>query len=156
MSQLNYERDLSVGFEGALADSHNIDSASGCIQTGEAAKANMAFGRAVMRGSSDRQVAALTAGAKVFGFLKHKHVEEGEIVDGENVTILRKGSMYVVVLDDVTTASDVFVEVATGRVSGVSGAGKIHMKGCEFETAALAGELAVLDINLPSEQEVIA
>jgi|LULL01.1.fsa_nt_gb hypothetical protein len=153
MSQLNYNVNMDVAFEGMLADSGKIDALSKITEG-----ASLEFGLGCALGTSDNQVAPLAAIADKFaGVVIHRHREEGELGDKVSVSVLRKGRIYVKVETDVQKGDAAFVravavdpERAGAFRNSADGTDTIDLTGkAEFVTSALAGELAVLDINLP-------
>ncbi len=153
MSQLNYNVNMDVAFEGMLADSGKIDALSKITEG-----ASLEFGLGCALGTSDNQVAPLAAIADKFaGVVIHRHREEGELGDKVSVSVLRKGRIYVKVEEAVVKGDPAFVRaVAAGAEragafrKSADGTDTIDLTGkAEFVTSADAGELAVLDINLP-------
>ena len=153
MSQLNYNVNMDVAFEGMLADSVKIAALSKITEG-----ADLEFGLGCKKGTSDNQIVPLAANTDKFeGVIIHRHREEGELGDKVSVSLLRKGRIYVLVEQDVVAGEAAFVRaVAAGAERAgafrkdADGGDAIDLTGkAEFVTSALAGELAVLDINLP-------
>jgi len=148
--QTDYKRYFGVGVEGAIADGGFIDAVSGTVESGQELLAGMAFGRVVIRGSKERLVAASTAGSKALGVLKHKHTEEGVIGEFEAVSVVRKGRVLVKVTEDVVAGDAVAYDQASGEFAKTVAGDVVALAGCEYMTGALAGELAVVTLNMPS------
>lgn len=140
---------MDKGFKGAIADSRHVDADSKVIETASAVE--LEFGSPVKAGSSDELCQHLSAdGDKVHGLLKHKHVEDGIIVDKEVVSIIRKGRLYVEVGEAVAVGDKAYYNRATKKYTKTSGAGSNEIVSGEYKSTALAdGDIAVLDINLP-------
>lgn len=150
MSQTTYNANFAKAFEGLLADVNNMDTLS---KVGEGA---IGFGLGVVQGTLDEQAKAPTViTQKVLGVSIHKHIENGDTLDKRAFGVLRKGRIWVKVEEDVVAGDDVFMRAV---ITGVEVAGAFRASAdstdcidlstkCEFRTSALAGELAVLDVN---------
>lgn len=153
MSQLNYNVNMDVAFEGMLADAGDQDSLSKITEG-----AGLEFGLGGTFGTSDNQIAPLAAITdKFMGVIMHHNCEGGVLADKEAVSVLRRGRIYVLVEEAVVKGDAAFVRaVATGPQragafrKSADGVTTIDLTGkAEFVTSAAAGALAVLDINLP-------
>lgn len=151
--QTNYSGQMDAAFEGALADSKSHDALSKLAQD-----AGMKFGIAVKFGSNAQGVQKLTAiTEKVAGILIHEHVENGVLNQGMQVALLRKGRIYVMVEENVSVGDPVFVRAVAAGLE-VAGAFRKSQDGtdcidlsakAQFLSAASAGGLAIVDLNLP-------
>jgi len=153
MSQLNYNVNMDVAFEGMLADAGEFDALSKITEG-----ASLEFGLGGTYGTSDNQVAPLAAITDKFaGVIIHRNVEVGVLGDKVAVSMLRRGRIYVLVEEAVIKGDAAFVRaVATGVQragafrKSADGVTTIDLSGkAEFVTSAAAGGLAILDINLP-------
>jgi len=152
MSQTNYQVNFDKAFEGMLGDANHMDALSRVIEG-----ANVLFGKAVTFGTNDNQCKALSAiSEKVAGIVIHKHIEEGELLEKDAVSLLRKGRIYVKVEEAVSPGDAVFVRAV---VAGAEEAGSFRASAdstdcidisskAEYLTSAEAGEFALVDINL--------
>ena len=152
MSQLNYDAEMEIAFEGMLADSGRHDALSKTIEG-----AGVAFGLGCTYGSEAGTIKALSAITDKFaGCVIHKHVEEGIIGDKDTVAVMRKGRMYVKVEEAVAEGDPVYVRaVAEGAEragafrKSADGTDTIQLSGAEFRSSAAADGLAIIDFNLP-------
>ncbi len=153
MSQLDYNVNMDIAFEGMLADA-NLEHADSGLAEGS----NLEFGLGVKKGTSDNQFAPLAAAADKFeGVLIHRHREEGDLLDKQAVSVLRRGRIYVLVEEAVVKGDAAFVRAVatTGERAGAfrksaDGTDTIDLTGVAvFKTSAEAGELAILEVNLP-------
>ncbi len=165
MAQTTYTDTFALGFEGQLADG-GVDRFS---ETRVNTTVEMSFGRAVVRhASNDNEVEVPSTGNTNFeGVTHHTHaVELGEITGtategipvNKPANILRKGRVLVIVEEAVTPASSVFfrhnapgaLPEALGRFRTDADAGDAtQVTAARFVTSASAGELAILELNLP-------
>lgn len=154
MSQNSYEVNMDIAFEGMLADSLGAKDAHSKSVEG----AGLEFGLGCALGTNDDQVKQLAAITDKFaGVLIHRHKEEGTLSDKESVSVLRKGRIYVKVETAVVQGDAAHVraiapgvEVIGAFRNSADGVNTIDLSGlATFKTSAAAGELAVLDINLP-------
>lgn len=163
--QTTYPAAFALGFEGQLADGGSDRHSETRVNT----TVEMSFGRAVVRhASNDNEVEVPSTGNVNFeGITHHTHaVELGSIVgtategipEDKPANILRKGRIVVLVEEAVTPADSVFfrhnapgaLPEALGRFRTDADAGDATaVASARFVTSAAAGELAVLEINLP-------
>lgn len=64
------------------------------------------------------------------------------------VNIMRKGRVYVPVLEAVTRQTQAYVNYATGQFTAVGGTNAAALNGAVFITSASAGNLAIVEINI--------
>jgi len=124
-----------------------------------AAEGAVPFGRACAKGTvADKQVLIPTTTGDVFrGVAVFTHTVEidrdtglAAHADGDAVSVLRKGKIWVEVTSDVAVDAVAYVDVAgtdLGKFTDVSSSNLAT--GGIFRTAASSGGLAVLEINLP-------
>lgn len=162
--QLTYPLDYALPFEGSLVD--------GSFDTNIVSASNVAaasfFGRACLQvlDFEDRFVQPTTIGGVFLGILVHSHaIEQSQVTAGgaglpvnHPGGILRKGRIWVVVEEDIVTTDDVFYRFdapgalpeAFGRWrSDLDTDGAQQVTQARWLTAASAGGLAKLEINLP-------
>lgn len=128
-----------------------------------AANEAIGWGRAVQYAANKNKADLYdgVAGAKVIGVAIANHYAEyrssdvnnplvGEYVANEAVSVLRRGLIWVEVLEDVVKGDQAVADNATGdfRPSQTVTGGKSAVIG-EFKTSAVAGGLALLEINMP-------
>lgn len=126
-----------------------------------AAAEAIGWGRAVQYNAANKNRADLYDGGKVVGIAIANHYAEyrsanvnndivGEYAANEAVSVLRKGVIWVQVLEDVEKGEDAVADNATGdfRPSDTATVGKSAVIGV-FKTSAVANGLAQLEINLP-------
>jgi len=129
-----------------------------------AANETIGWGRAVQYAAANKNRADLydgASGAKVVGVAIANHFAEyrssnvnnpitGEYVANDAVSVLRKGLIWVEVLEDVVRGDQAVADNATGdfRPSQTATAGKSAVIG-EFKSSASTGGLALLEINMP-------
>lgn len=151
MSQTSYDNQ-AVAFEGMLADNSPRDVKSGLLEG-----STHRFGLAVSQGTSDDQVKSPEAAEDVVGVLFHDHaMEERDLVAGDVKNVLTKGRMHVKVESAVVKGGDVYVRKVAGggeelgafRHDADGGDAEL-LEGAKFDSSAGAGELAILDLNLP-------
>lgn len=141
--QTEYTIDQGKGFEGMLADGKHIDADSAIL---EGAPGALRAGHAVKHGTEDNTFAVRAADTdSIAGVLIYRPLVDGAIEEGRAQTLLRKGRILVKVTTDVVRGEKAHVAAA----GTFSNAGGTTLANSEFRTSALAGELAVLDLNLP-------
>ena len=167
MAQLTYNDFFDLGFEGQLADG----SPDRFIQSKVNAAASMEFGRAVVQGATDKEVALPSAGTgETFaGVTVHTHATErflqgpsgGPFVgipQNQPANVLTKGRVVVVPETAVTPADPVYYRwqgagadpeaLARFRADADSG-DALLVASARWVTSAAAGEKAILELNLP-------
>ena len=173
--QTTYSNFPAVAFAGQLATIEDADIITGF----NADTSDMPFGIAVSYKASptyntDMTLPVTSGGAKVAGILIHSHAHErqyylpdgtlagdlaaGGLVPGAKLDILRRGRVWVTVVQTVAVGDRLFVAWEADSVITYSAAGQIgnadvssNTLDCtrlgEFVTAAPAGGLAMLDVN---------
>ncbi len=149
MSQLSYDNQ-AVAFEGMLADNAPRDVKSGLLEG-----ATHRFGLAVSKGTADGTVKSPAPAEAIAGVLFHQHAQEGDaLVAGDVENVLTKGRMHVKVEDAVVEGGLVYVRTAAGELgafrSDVDAGNAELLPGAKYGSSAGAGELAILDLNLPA------
>ncbi len=116
-------------------------------------------GQPVLLGTDpDTQALAITDGdtvdaATFAGILlleTSRALEEAPVTEGDDLSILRMGVVYLQVTDAVTAGDPVFVGNATaqlGDIEGAAGTGLVELPGCRFLTSAASAGFAVAFIN---------
>lgn len=162
MSQTSYPVDQAIAFAG-LAHGDLARSVSRLNSQGAA----IPFGSAVVEDSSDDAKAKLPAGAvgKLLGAVRHTHavdnqglVSPGGIPDGEMMSVMREGQMFVKVATAVAKGDAVYVqhtlnlgvEPGEWRNDADGGNAELISAGVSYLTSAAAGEFAVIELNLPA------
>lgn len=160
--QLSYG-EMSKGFAGMLADMVNHEVISRACEN-----AKIGFGRFVCLGTSKDSQAKLPAAAgdvaalTTLGVALHDHARESvndSLEAGynqyENMSILKKGHVWVVAEQDVSPTDTVHVRHTTngtltpgGVRKDVDTANAVALSKARFLSTALAGELVLLDIDL--------
>lgn len=127
-------------------------------------QAEVFVGRLVSLGAGDDEVAApaasgdVTATAVGVTARRLSRVSQAGAADpsfpaGESLPVLRKGKIYVEVEDAVTKGGACFVNFQNGNEgqfrSDAAAGDAVALPGAVYRTAAGAGELAVVEINLP-------
>ena len=131
----------------------------------------IAFGRAIVQGTEDDEGKVVDAtGLVVLGVSQHTHAIEpsqvpnaGDAVPANHpFNVLQQGRIWVVVESAVTAGGDVYVRFqnagadpeSNGRFRGDDdgASGDVYQltSGFRWFTSAAAGELAVLEVNLPA------
>lgn len=161
--QTSYAQSMTAAFAGMLAD----NGANDCIaMTNDEASAEIAFGRAVMFGSTTNANSAklpTSENAVIAGIVVHSHsyaqtTELGTtgVKVGGVLNVLRKGRIWVTVEDAVVPGDRLWVRGVAGGdpefLGGVLPADdSTDTVDCtgqgQFLTAAAAGALAVLEVD---------
>lgn len=167
--QTSYSRYMDRAFAGMLADSGLNDVLS---YFNAEASASLPFGIAVAKHAAADDAAGLLAdgatAAAVIGITVHHHVTEQQLLQGVTpedagippkspMPVLKRGRINVKVEEAVTPASPVYVRHTAGvgeqkgafRASADGGDAVQLTTGFRFLTSAGAGEMAVLEVNLP-------
>lgn len=157
MSQTSYPTKMGIALEGQIADMqpHSI--------AGYAAEVEVGFGIGVTQGTKDTQCKLPGAtGFKLLGVTVHSHAREKDAAtQADMVGVMRQGAIYVRPEQAVTPADPVYVRhTANGagktpgrfradddKIAGTASADLIA--NARWRTSAGAGELAILEINLP-------
>lgn len=161
-NQTSYPQDHAAAFEGSLADNglHDIRSAL----NGEASN-GMPFGIAVAIGTTERTCKLGAAStAKWMGVVVRDASYSGAQYDangikpGAPVNVLSKGRINVQVEEDVAIGDRAFIRYADGTGGTQKGAFRksansttaVEAKGMRYLSAALAGGIAVLEVDIPA------
>lgn len=121
--------------------------------------AGCSAGTVVLRGSSDEQAVAISDGATVDSSTvsgvvlleTSRALEESPPADGDDLSVLRLGVVYLEVTASVSAGDPLYVGNATaqlGDIAGAAGTGLALVPGCRFLESAGVGELAAVMINL--------
>lgn len=162
--QTSYAATMPVAFAGMIADNRDTVTESGVLE-GTA----IPFGLALTRGTADPQVKVPAAlSAKLQGVARHTHAQYNQDLSGTagipakgDVNVLRRGVIWVRVEENVAAEDAAYFRVtANGGNTQLGGWRKsvdnngsadtaVLAPGCVFRSAATAGNLAKLEINLP-------
>ena len=151
MSQTNYDVNFVNAFEGLLGDVNNIDSVSRLVEG-----AGVLFGRGVQSGTDEEQAkaAAVAMTLKQFeGFTIHQAVENGDLLETYQISVIRKGRIWVKSEDAIAKDGNVFLRLAAGEIGVVmsvaDAANTLDISDkVKVVKGAGAGELALLEINI--------
>jgi hypothetical protein len=167
--QQDYRLYYKVGKPGQLADQR--DSVKESFAAVEEIKFGMGVtntGSVLPGVASDKQVKKMSAATDEFiGISLEEWTQEqrltgypGNIADSEGkyeqydmLPVMRKGLVWVFVFEDVLVNDPVYVLFEGGnqgyfRKSAAAGA--VRVQGAMFRSAALSGELALLELNIPT------
>ena len=141
----------------AFAGQRSRNSAADQIDSFALEGSGHSQGSPVLRGTDkDTQVVAVTNGATVdaatfVGFVVLNDArQEGALVAGEVVPVLRKGRIFVTVSDTVTAGMPVYIGNATaqlGQVAGATGTGLTLVPNARFVEGAAASGLALVELS---------
>ena len=137
-----YKSQPDVGVAGSIATTENRDIKSRTVEDA----AGIAFGLAVAQGANDKGIRAVKAGdTKFVGItaLDLSSRDDAKFVQYESASILKKGTIWVQVTEDVKAGDDVAVDLATGKFNK-SGA---KYPNARFETSGVAGGLAQIELK---------
>lgn len=158
MSQLDYSENMPVANIGLVAD---LEFA---YKVSYAAEGVVGYGVAVVAGTdAEKQIKVPTATGQKFRGVsistwaneQLKATSEGEYKDKQAVNVLRKGRIWVRVNANITVDDPAYF-VYTGADAGKfrnDNTDADRVPGGEFRSSANAGELAVIEINLPVAAE---
>ena len=159
MVQLDYSSSMAAGFPGMKADlehgytrsySATVDVPPGCVVS--------------RAGADDRCKLPTNAGeaGALLGVALHSHTLANDAsgvakyVDGDTVSVLRKGTVYVQAEEAVAEGDPVYVRhtanggnTQLGAVRKSADTGCVLVPGLMFRTSAALGKVSVLEINLP-------
>lgn len=145
--QTVYREEMEIALEGQIADM----SPRGIV--GYAAEGDgVVIGRAVAQGTGDIQCKGITsANDHILGVVTHSH---SRLVDApgakDMVNVMRAGAVYVRPSTAVTPASPVHVITSGANAGRLAASGGVQLAGARWRASAAAGELVVLELNLPS------
>jgi hypothetical protein len=165
--QTSYGTTMPAAFSGQLAD----NSANECIAMYNGAAAEIAFGRAVKFGAADYEAILPSAETdKIVGIVVHSHAytkgftgaELGStgVVENGNLTVLRKGRIWVIAEDAVTRGDRLWVRAVAGGdpefLGGLLNADdSTDTIDCTNQgvwlTSASAGGLALLEVDFTGD-----
>ena len=137
-----YKSQPDVGVAGSIATTENRDIKSRTVEDA----AGIAFGLAVAQGANDKGIRAVKAGdTKFVGItaLDLSSRDDAKFVQYESASILKKGTIWAQVTEDVKAGDDVAVDLATGKFNK-SGA---KYPNARFETSGVAGGLAQIELK---------
>ena len=137
-----YKSQPDVGVAGSIATTENRDIKSRTVEDA----AGIAFGLAVAQGANDKGIRAVKAGdTKFVGItaLDLSSRDDAKFVQYESARILKKGTIWAQVTEDVKAGDDVAVDLATGKFNK-SGA---KYPNARFETSGVAGGLAQIELK---------
>ena len=137
-----YKSQPDVGVAGSIATTENRDIKSCTVEDA----AGIAFGLAVAQGANDKGIRAVKAGdTKFVGItaLDLSSRDDAKFVQYESARILKKGTIWAEVTEDVKAGDDVAVDLATGKFNK-SGA---KYPNARFETSGVAGGLAQIELK---------
>lgn len=159
MAQLTYTETPETAFRGMLADTGDHDVLSKAFEA--LANADAPFGTPMVFGTLDDQC-KLPAGANdvLLGVSIHQMMDPRDttvgIKDTQTVSILQRGRIWVLVEEDIAIGDQVwFRHTANGLLvpggwgNDTDGGKRTQIVGARWEKAASAGQLALLDINIP-------
>ena len=150
---------MEKGLAGQLADIGTSDIVTRLNAQGDV----VPFGVFVTKGAAEGQAALPTASAQVTGpvglgvtLRSHTQPQNEGYADGDPMSVIKKGRVWVPVEDAVTAESEAFVRfVAAGAEqlgafrSDADGTDAVALPGAKFVSDAEAGALALVDLNLP-------
>ena len=138
--QSTYSRYMSAGAAGAPATMHGWDADT------KQAEGNIPFGYAVSKGDADDGVVAggtLFVGVSVRDItLVHDTADRYE--EGDNVGVLTRGDIWVLVEEAVDTQTAAKYDTSTGQLGKAAGTA---ITGAYWVKGAGAGELAILRLS---------
>lgn len=156
------ETGYAIGQRGMIAQSGDVKTI-----TARASATELIFGRMAIRGASDGLVIipAGTATAQMGIVVRDENIDPslistGDIPAGHGATLLRKGRIFVLPEVDVTEGAAVYYRHANAGVAPEAlgafrddndgGSGDVTLvSGAVWASSALAGELAILEVNFP-------
>jgi hypothetical protein len=165
MSQTSYSINQSAAMAGMLYDSAVAVDVVSAVDVTESA--GVGYGLALARSSVDGQVklpassgdVAAILGVSVLSQTKEQALLTGVVNNpkGSDISVLRKGRIWVQVEEAVTQASPVFVRFASGSFTqlgafraSADSASAAQLVGAVYVNSASAGGFAAVDLNLSS------
>lgn len=135
-------------YAGQLADRNHADVVSRI-----ASGSDIGFGLAVI--DTDVRTAKLPTGTEVSnGITVREFVHENDGADtpayaqGEAMSVVRVGRIWVETVDGAALGDDVYVVPDTGALTNTDNAGaNIQLPNAAFQSAAAAGEMALVQLN---------
>lgn len=163
---------MDIGVAGQLADLYTEENGDVLSATSQEASAEIPFGVMVQKGTSDDGVKLLSAannklaGVVVYASLYNKPTQLGDTGLKPGVTFdrLMGGRILVLVEEAVAVGDEVHVRHTTSTTEQVGGFRKSAVSNktldisafAQWRTAAGAGELAVLDIDMNDAANAVA
>ena len=159
MPQTSYTNRPEIGLPGQLFGTERPKLLT------KQAEGNLPFGIAVTYGTAEKEVAAPSSGSDVIIGVVVRNMDKNtshlsgtnQVEDGALHPVICEGMVYVEVEDAVTAGGQVFVrhtaagaEVLGAFRSDADTSDAAALAGARYITSADAGELAVLQLNLPS------
>lgn len=150
-AQTSYSQNAPAGLPGLVA--HDFGQADIISRLAEG---DIEFGRVVSRGTDpDNQVVPGNGVTTVMGLSVRDLAREVDnngdslYVDESVAAVMKKGYMWVTVLDAGAPDDALYFVNATGEIGvGAPGAGQTALTGVNLETTVGAGELAIVRVNL--------
>lgn len=151
--QTEYPDRMAAGFPGMLSDTGFFDNDSMTLVAGTDPVVVVGYGVPVTYGATDRTCVPVSTGdtaADIAGFAVRTQGGNAETnanngyVNGDTVSVMKKGRMYVTASVAVVAGDPVTVDVATGAISNTGG---VTIPGAVFEKGAAANGLAVIRIK---------
>lgn len=145
-AQTTYTINTGRAYPGLLADQVNHE-----IVTGVAEDSGIAFGRAVSRGTADRQ--CVIGGSEYLGISVRDLAREGEYDaagavayrETESVSVLRRGRIFLTAPAGAVVGDAVKYNTTTGVVgAGAAGSGELAIPGATWENTVSAGQVGVV------------
>jgi hypothetical protein len=150
---------MEKGLAGQVADIGHTDIITRANAYGE----SIPFGVFVTKGANEGEAVVPDATGEVTGLVglgvvlrSHTQPQGEGYADGDPMPVMKKGRVWVPVEDAVTAETAAFVRFVAGTGeqlgafrSDADGTDAVALPGAKFVTDAGAGELALLDLNLP-------
>lgn len=148
MAQLSYTTGRSKAYPGQIAtnDHHNLFNDS------YTAGGPLAYGLGVIRGANDKTVVIAAASGLLRGVLVRHHSlpSEADIVAGNQVSVMRKGRVFMEVTGTVAAEDIAYVEITSGadqgKATNASDSGA-NLRLGRFMTAGVDGDLVEVDVD---------
>ncbi|MDB5177495.1 MAG: hypothetical protein JWN75_1163 [Candidatus Saccharibacteria bacterium] len=141
---------MRAGLPGQIADMNGYDADTRIVESA----GGIPFGVVCGQGAADK--GAVIGGANPVGIsirditLIHDTANLDRFVQKENVALLKRGTIWVIVGGTVTPTSVVSYNLATGIVSAAADDGSNDLlPGAKFLTSATVGQIAQLRVLMP-------
>lgn len=145
--QTSYSVNMEKGREGYIQDGHHVDGDSVIIED----NTDLRCGIAVAFGAEDNCVLKIASAAdRLSGILIHSQKEQSRcpnepaIKNGESYTSVTQGRVWVKPTVAVLQGEKAYADEATGELTNVATAFPVG----SFKSAAQAGEVAILDVEI--------
>ena len=146
MSTTDYSPLTEQGFAGQVATLGNVERIT------LTAGGDIAFGKAVARVTTDpEKITVLNATDSILAgvaVMKNTNVSGTPYKENDPVIVLRKGAIWMKAKVAVIKGEKAYIDHATGDATN-SATDSTDTKG-EFLSSAAAGEMAIVDINIPN------